>query len=606
MTTDSSLIRLVPYRQAGEPPRKAAVLRVDFPFSEISDENLRILGHLADAADCMNAIARHQVFPGTEEIAEVLEALSAQARREKAEAETLALDSYLDILAMQNSPWATLPKKNHLLEASPEILRGLADRAGMGDRFEKIEGVLFEESPLSEKANFYPRDLTDGELAALGPEALRVNTLVLRDSDGRPRLMTNEAFYREACRDAAEHLGKARSLVKDPGFRLYLDAKIEELRTGSEESRRMADYFWIRHDFPVDIIISTAIEVYQDDWKNLKGQAAGAVMYRSRKAEDLLRRIVREVPRLESAAPWTWRREKIDPETLPKIRFTDVFSWTGDYVTSPLTTLAQSLPNDEWMSKNVGTVNLVYLNTARAVHEVSSDITAREFLPTAATEAYGDLLFEAAQLHAALHEIGHTTGRQDPEHPGEPNGYLGNEYSYIEETRAELFGMWAAERIAEQGIIDEKTLVAVHYSMLVSLVYSLKFAPIQAHYRARNSMYHFFREQGALRETAAPGDGRRIFDFDFPLLARAVEDLLKLTADIKASGDLSGAGNLAARYCYTDPLKPEIENRTRDIPLGRALLFPEPRRASEAALTRDIGYPEFRRQRKFTKRYSFG
>jgi len=48
--------------------------------------------------------------------------------------------------------------------------------------------------------------------------------------------------------------------------------QIEELRTGSEEARRVADALWVRNDFKMDIVIST----------NLEGQRALHVWKRAR------------------------------------------------------------------------------------------------------------------------------------------------------------------------------------------------------------------------------------------------------------------------------------------------------------------------------------
>ena len=593
-----SLLRLIPYRQEGEPQRKAAVLRVDFPFEEVSDEDLAILGHLSEAADSMNSVATSQICPETEDLAELIAALLGRARLDKDEEAARLLDEYLDVLRMQNSPWSTLPKKNHLLSLDRERAALLAEKAGLGTRFAALEKYFYSDLPLSDKANFYPEELGEEDFAALGPEAARVNTSIVKKPEGGFGVLVNEARYREACLKAAESLRRARSLAKDPGFLLYLDAKIEELTSGSAEARRIADYFWIRHSSRVDIIISTAIEVYEDGWKNLKGQAAAAVTYRSREAEALLAKIIALVPDLERAAPWTWRRTEIDPETLPRLKFVNVLNWTGDYVTSPLTTLAQSLPNDDWIGKNVGTVNLVYRNTGKAVHAVSSGAAAKELLSSRALERFGGLLFEAGQIHSTLHEIGHTTGRQDPDHPEEPNTYLKSDYSFIEEARAELFGLWSAPIAAERKIISAEICRAVPYAMLLSMAYSLKFDPVQAHYRARNTMFHFFLERGAVSLSAEAATGKRVFDLEPEAFRAAAAELLGRVADIKAAGDLAGAKALAEKYCYTDSLKGEIEERTRDIPLGRALVFPELGRRGEE-FTREIRYPDFREQRKF-------
>lgn len=111
--------------------------------------------------------------------------------------------------------------------------------------------------------------------------------------------------------EAAEHLIRAARLTEEPWFRLYLEAKVEELRTGSEEARRIAAALWIRHDNPVDIIISSAVEQYDDQWKGIKGSASGAVMVTNESMTALNNSILEKVPRLEREAPWELKQEKI-------------------------------------------------------------------------------------------------------------------------------------------------------------------------------------------------------------------------------------------------------------------------------------------------------
>lgn len=586
-------VRFVPYQQHDEPPRRAGIAPVDFSLDGYSDDEVALLGHLAAAADAMNAIFRDQMCPATDDIAALLQALAPLAEGDL----KTALDNYRTVLSLQNGPWSMLPRKNHTLAADEARVAALAEQAGLTDLFRRVRHFLFDAVPLPDRANFYPEDIEDEHLTILGPEARRVNASVVWDETGNLVSRLNEERYRAACETARDHLYKARALSTNVSFQIYLDAKIEELNTGTDEARRLADYHWVRHDSPIDIILSTAIEVYLDNWKNAKGAAAGNVTVVNRDAESLLKKLIDIVPELEAKAPWTWRRESIDPASLPKLKFVDVLTWTGDYVTGPMTTIAQSLPNDEWVGKNIGTVNMVYRNTGRAVHSVSGDMLAEKFLPRAVLAEYGPVLFEAGQLHSALHEIGHTTGRQDPDHPGQPRDYLEAEYSPLEEARAELFAMWASEMVKQAGIIDEKTATASHYSMLLSMITSLKFDPNQAHVQARNMMWHYFETHGLIRRIKEDGSLR--FDLDLTRLDTVVCQMLKTVADLKAAGDKEGARSLRETYCYVDDLKPEIETRTQDMPLGRGLIFPQIREEGGRYL-RELFWPEFCEQAKFT------
>jgi hypothetical protein len=58
-----SSITYVPYQQTGEPDRRAALVRVDFPLAGLSDEDIQVLGHLSEAVSLMNPVYRDQFEP---------------------------------------------------------------------------------------------------------------------------------------------------------------------------------------------------------------------------------------------------------------------------------------------------------------------------------------------------------------------------------------------------------------------------------------------------------------------------------------------------------------------------------------------------------------
>ena len=77
---------------------------------------------------------------------------------------------------MQNSPYASIPPKNHLLQLPLDDLRRLAKFAGpQAERsLEDHLDLLTQAAVPSDKGNLYPQDLTDAEFEALGPDRLRV------------------------------------------------------------------------------------------------------------------------------------------------------------------------------------------------------------------------------------------------------------------------------------------------------------------------------------------------------------------------------------------------------------------------------------------------
>lgn len=571
MPPSGALVTTVPYRQEGEPEKHAAILRVAFDLDGLSLDEIQVLGHLVEATDAINPIYRNQIEPRTFVVRRLIRRLMAVSR----DGEREKLEAYQTVLDLHNNPFASLPRKNNLLDLPEQTVRSLASSAGeeAWRDFEEVHSLLFSGQILPDKVNLYPADFAEDEFAGLGAESTRVNSSVVRDPDGRPQVILNEIRYREALEPALAQLRAARDHARHGGLRAYLDAKVVEMESGSAESRRVADYVWFQNDSPIDIVISTALEVYLDNFKNARGAATGGVYRTDPRLENLLTSIVEHVPRLEAEAPWTHKKEDIHPERLPKLKFVDVLAWTGDYVYGPGTTLAQSLPNDEWVRQHVGSVNMVYVNTTHALHDGGGLLPSEEFFPRAEHDRVRDVLFDSYLLGNAMHEIGHSCGRMDPDHTtGQPTDYLQEEYSFIEELRAELFSLWALEILVDARLIDGQMAQAAYDSMLLAMLRSLKFDPVQAHNKARNLMFHRFARDGVLGRVDEAGRTRFAFD---RLQARgSVAALLRTVADLRASGDKPGATQLRTDNVYPDPLRPEIEARTAHLPVGAGLLFP--------------------------------
>lgn len=592
-------VTFVPYQQAGESPRRAAIAHVEFSLNGLSDADLQVLGHLSEAADLINPIYRDQYDSHTVVIERLVTRLLDVASVEQ----NVQLKNYLTILNLQNSPYSLLPRKNHLLGLSKAEVSDLVKKAGGGSLeadFSVAAPYFFDGLALPDKAGFYPHDMTEDEWKGLGENANVVNASFERKS-GKLEMRINEEKYRATLKPAIDHLLKARELTSHIGLQLYLDAKIEEMRHGTAESRRIADYMWIKSSAPIDIIISSALEVYLDNWKNARGEAAAAVLVANNEAQGMLEKLVERLPALEATAPWKHRKMQIDKDKLPHLRFVDVLNWSGDYVNSPMTIVAQSLPNDHWVVNNVGSVNVVYRNTGKAIHALSGEMIAREFLPKGVFEEYGATLFEATQIHSALHELGHTTGAMAPEHAGkEARELLEAEYSPLEEARAELFGMWAMPQMAKEGIFSMKTAEAGHYGMVISMVGGLRFEPAQAHVKARNLMWHYFSMNGGIEEVME--DGKKKFRLRMSRIDELVADLLGIIGNTKAAGDKAGAVKLRETYCFTDPMREDVEQRMSAFPLGRGLLFPRLKKSGGIYL-RELEYPDsFIKQPRYSAR----
>ena len=369
-----------------------------------------------------------------------------------------------------------------------------------------------------------------------------------------------EIYYKGTCRRVAEKLRQARELCPNFSFQMYLDAKVSELLLGTEESRRISDALWIAHDYRVDLLLSTAMEVYMDEWKNIKGAPTGGVFIKNKSLDHFVTDLLAHSAAIEREGPSPYFRPDARSSTTLILRPVDIFSWSADYCTAPQVTLAQCLPNDEEMRKRCGAVNLLYLNTTTSLLETSQYRSHRTFLPRAEFERLKGLFSEASSISSMLHELGHTTGQAaDPARRTEnPELTFGNEYNCLEELRAEVFSMYGVCYCEEHRIITSEMARASHYDMLSVLVGSLKHTPVQAHQKARNMMFHFFKKRGGIvelkeeAEVVQPDGSSKTEDvvkwaFDLEKLKPLVLEFLGRIQDIKSRLDKDG---LLHFFCF--------------------------------------------------------
>jgi hypothetical protein len=577
----------IPYQQWDERPERAAIYALPVELGGLSESEVQLVGHLIEAVEGINPVFRDQMDRRTEPLRRLLQALGEVADKE----ERQLLDDHLTLIDFQNGPFATLPRKNALLPIPADRLSELADAAGRDfvGQLQALRPLLYDHLSLHPTANFYPDDISEAELDQLGEARNVVNSQIVRDDEGQLELILNEHRYRGTLKPVLAHLRAARDLAEDLDLRLYLDAKIVELETGSAEARRLSDTLWIRHKSPIDFILSTALEVYLDGFRNARGAACGCVYLQDEEAQARAEAILGLVPEFEASAPWEHKRTQIDTAALPRLRFVNILAWAGDYISSPGAVLAQSLPNDQWVSDNVGTVNNVYSNISLLSTEVYYQPFMQLMLTERALERTLERVPQAGLLHFALHEIGHATGAMDPDHrQGQPSDYLEEEYSYLEELRAELFGMWAFDTLVQHKLADQELADAALVLMLATLLGSLRFDPEQAHNKARNAMFHWFSEQEMIRRLDS-AEGVR-FEFDMPAVRSGVTRLLAQIGNIRAAGDKDAAADFRQRYVHTDPLKEEIKRRTSHMPVGGGILFPSLRK-QDGRYTGELSYP---------------
>ena len=241
--------------------------------------------------------------------------------------------------------------------------------------------------------------------------------------------------------------------------------------------------------------------------------------------------------------------------------FIDIVSNAGDDRGPFGGTIGQSLPNwgpvaDEGRGRTVAMSNLNTDPDSLAARRAQ----AGSLLDAASLAVYVDDKLPGL-LGTILHEATHNLG---PSHDYRANGKTDDEIfggplaSLLEELKAQSGALFLVELIRSKGLIDDELARRSYADSLVwalghiaSGLYTPEGKP-KAYAQLAAVQVGFLMDQGALvwnlDATAANGTDKGAFSVQWDKLPAACDELMRVTAGIKARGDLALAKKLLADY----------------------------------------------------------
>ncbi|MBN1502410.1 hypothetical protein JW930_02615 [Candidatus Woesearchaeota archaeon] len=553
-------INEIPYdleRASGLESNIALEIQIPFGVSGLTQEELVVLSALSEAVDGIAPIFAQQQY---DRGCELRDALVDFGSTLEDSGNLTKFGNYMTVFLAASSPWNMFNERIRFPFTQDQIPEGHS--------LHSFADILWGEAMPPQGRGLYPWDMTHQEYEALGPASNIENSTVIRGPRGTLEVVLNEKRFGNELGPVISALERAERFTSDTGLARYIRAKIVELETGLEPARKESWRAWIQDNVgKIGFILGTGVELYLDKRFGVRGAAQAIVYVRNERLQSLADTLAKQLPEMEQLAPWKQKIE-IDPTNLPNLpnlQFVDVLRWAGFYNLFPGTVSAESLPDDEAIVDQYGSVNIVLVNTREAIEDaglISYVIDA--FLPQERISPYRELLSRSGIIMTAAHELGHRTGVVKDNNPKQ---HFGEQYSILEEARAEVFSMWSLPFLVAQEIITEQEEIAGYYDMLISMLVALKTDPID-HNGSRNLMFHYFLDREAIIDF---GDER--YDINLERIRVAVQELLGILGDIRAEGDLQRLEELKRKYIRTD--KQEVYRRKlAGMPYGRAFIFP--------------------------------
>lgn len=461
-------------------------------FADLPLNEKRLVYHLVQAAIVGRDIYWDQRYGHGLEMRGVLEQIVSHSGG--IDPETLAeITRYTKLVWLNSGPYNNLTARKFVLTCAPQAFAAAAAQAAKnGATFatkkgESLDQMLTRMQPLFFDASVDP--MVTQKTPEGGKDILQASSnnlyagVSMADLKGftekyglNSRLvkqngsLVEEVYkvggrYDVQIRAIIGHLEAAQAFAT-PTMKEALAKLVQFYRTGEEADRKAYDIAWVADkNSPVDTI-NGFIEVYLDS-RGVKGGWEALVYYVNKQKTIAIEKLATNAQWFEDRMPTAAEFKKAGVKGITATAI-DVVTETGD--SGPITPVGINLPNDQKVREQYGSKSVSLSNVTEAYDKSTTPEFRSEFAwaPEEVTRADKWSAF-AGELLTNMHEvIGHASGKVSDKVGGNPATLLKEQYSALEEGRADLVGLYFMPdpKLVELGIMkaeDQADIVQAEY-----------------------------------------------------------------------------------------------------------------------------------------------
>ena len=407
------------------------------------------------------------------------------------------------------------------------------------------------------------------------PVSYGLNTKVVKGDDGivREEVWKIGGIYSPALEKIVAELEKAAACAENDIQKQYIATLIEYYRTGDLRLWDKYNIEWVQDTLGTVDFVNGFVEDYTDPLGR-KGSWEALVNIKDHAASE-------RTEILSANAQWFEDNSPVDPRFRKKTvkgitaKVINATTLSGDCY--PSTPIGINLPNADWIRKEHGSKSVTIANITHAY-----DLAAQESPKSTLNEfAWDDEEIAMAkkyltltdEIHTDLHEcLGHGSGQVLP---GVSQNALKEYSSTLEETRADLFGLYymADPKLVELGILPDMEAYKAQYANYIRNGLMVQFSRVElgrknteAHMQNRKLIAEWCYEQGKDGNVIEKKvrDGKTYFVVnDYEALRGLFGRLLAEIQRIKSEGDYEAGKALVETYAVNiDPaLHKEVRER---------------------------------------------
>ena len=392
------------------------------------------------------------------------------------------------------------------------------------------------------------------------PVSYGLNSKVVKGDDGvvKEDVYKVGGLYGNALKKICKELKKAARYAENETQKAYIADLIQYYKTGDLKLWDKYNVQWVKDTLGTVDFVNGFVEDYNDPLGR-KATWEGLVNFKDIEASRRTELISENAQWFENNSPVDARFKKKEVKGVTA-KVINVAVLAGDCY--PAAPIGINLPNADWIRREHGSKSVTIANLTSAYNMAAQESPKNllgEFAwsdeEIALEKKYGAL---TSDLHTDLHEcLGHGSGQLLPE--TSPNA-LGEYSSALEETRADLFGLYylADPKLVELGILPDMEAYKAQYSSFIRNGIFTQFTRVElgkknmeSHMQDRKLISEWCYRKGLSKNVIEKKvrDGKTYFVVnDFEALRVLFGELLAEVQRIKSEGDYEAGKALVETY----------------------------------------------------------
>ena len=458
--------------------------------------------------------------------------------------------------------WAQVfPDKDAALASmvNPDVSRFFRINYGPWERLNDNLPFLPGYGPKPKGSGFYPADMSDEEFEALeDPQKSSLYTLIDRQGDGSLKVVPYHEAFADQVQKAADLLEKAAELAENMAFKNYLKLRAEALLS---DDYYLSDMAWMdMKDNDIDFVAGP-IENYEDDRYNYKAAHESFLLIKDKAWSEKLDYVNSILPMMQRSLPVPDEYKQEIPGSSSDLGAYEVIYYTGE-CNAGSKTIAINLPNDERVQSIKGSRKLQLKNAIRYKFE---EILVPISNVLITEEQREHVTFDAFFENTMYHEVAHGLGlNQTINGRGTVRSALREQYSALEEGKADILSLFLITRMYEEGMLGERDLMDNYVTFMASIFRKVRFGAASSHGQANMIRFYYFQELGAFSR-----DLNGTYSIRFEAMRHAIDELSKLILTTQGDGNYDLARQLVDEKGFIrEELQSDLERlKELDIPV---------------------------------------